>query len=246
MNIQNIKNGVLEAVFKIDKERAGTVCAVVLVLLVLLPANILRGEWKQAYDETFDMRLQLEELTAENRELKMINEELQSQVEIMSNALNQQVQSKEEREEEEAKLCIPSEFPVTGAVSVIEVTKQMIEDKKAETAAAEDITQVEPLASDTPILIFQASAGNSVIVSGNGVVEAVEEDAVYGKAIVIDHGNGYKSIYRNNGIAKVEVGTNVTRGSVLFVISADNTMIGFQIKQDEEYLDPIEVVEIAG
>jgi len=105
---------------------------------------------------------------------------------------------------------------------------------------------VEPLASDTPILIFQASAGNSVIVSGNGVVEAVEEDAVYGKAIVIDHGNGYKSIYRNNGIAKVEVGTNVTRGSVLFVISADNTIIGFQIKQDEEYLDPIEVVEIAG
>ena len=75
---------------------------------------------------------------------------------------------------------------------------------------------------------------------------AVEEDPLYGKVVEIDHGNGYVSYYRNAGAAKVAVGDNVTRGTVLFVVGANNIMIGFQITLDGQYIDPAIVVDIAG
>ncbi len=246
MDKQNIKQGILEAVHKVDGRRMAAFAAVAALLLVWIPVGAVRVHFREISARIESLEIELEELTSKNRELMIENEELVSKVEVMSQALSLQAQSEEVRQEEEAKLSEPTEFPVTGAVSVIEVTKKDIEEKKKETASAEDITQVEPLASDTPIMIFMAEAGNSVIASGTGTVESIEEDEIYGKVIVIDHGNGYQSIYRNAGASKVNVGENVTRGTVLFVINSGNTMIGFQIKQDGQYVDPMDIMEIAG
>ncbi|MDO4513896.1 MAG: peptidoglycan DD-metalloendopeptidase family protein [Lachnospiraceae bacterium] len=246
MDKQNIKQAIREAVHKVDGRRIVAAAVVAALLLVWIPVDSVRVHSRELSAHIESLELQIEELTSENRELKIENEELASKVELMSQALSLQAQSEEVRQEEEARLSEPTEFPVTGAVSMIEVTKKDIEEKKKETASAQDIAQVEPLASDTPIMIFTATAGNTVIASGTGVVESIEEDEIYGKMIVIDHGNGYQSVYRNAGASKVEAGANVTRGTVLFVINSNNTVIGFQIKQDGEYVDPMDVVDIAG
>ena len=188
---------------------------------------------------------QIEELTTTNQALVVENEELQASVQVLSSTVNLQA----ERQEEAAKLSIPSEFPVNGKVSMLEVTQAQIDAKQQEAANAEEGQEVEQLASDKPIMIFTVTdinSGSSVIAAGSGTVTAVEEDPLYGKVVEIDHGNGYVSYYRNAGAAKVAVGDNVTRGTVLFVVGANNSMIGFQITLDGQYIDPAIVVDIAG
>lgn len=230
---------------KIDNKRVFTLLLVVLFCLVFLPGITIYDMIHRLQEDVSAKQAQIEELTTTNQALVVENEELQASVQVLSSTVNLQA----ERQEEAAKLSIPSEFPVNGKVSMLEVTQAQIDAKQQEAANAEEGQEVEQLASDKPIMIFTVTdinSGSSVIAAGSGTVTAVEEDPLYGKVVEIDHGNGYVSYYRNAGSAKVAVGDNVTRGTVLFVVGANNIMIGFQITLDGQYIDPAIVVDIAG
>lgn len=230
---------------KIDNKRVLTLLLVVLFCLVFLPGITIYDMIHRLQEDVSAKQAQIEELTTTNQALVVENEELQASVQVLSSTVNLQA----ERQEEAAKLSIPSEFPVNGKVSMLEVTQAQIDAKQQEAANAEEGQEVEQLASDKPIMIFTVTdinSGSSVIAAGSGTVTAVEEDPLYGKVVEIDHGNGYVSYYRNAGAAKVAVGDNVTRGTVLFVVGANNIMIGFQITLDGQYIDPAIVVDIAG
>lgn len=230
---------------KIDNKRVFTLLLVVLFCLVFLPGITIYDMIHRLQEDVSAKQAQIEELTTTNQALVVENEELQASVQVLSSTVNLQA----EREEEAAKLNIPTEFPVNGKVSMLEVTQAQIDAKQQEAANAEEGQEVEQLASDKPIMIFTVTdinSGSSVIAAGSGTVTAVEEDPLYGKVVEIDHGNGYVSYYRNAGAAKVAVGDNVTRGTVLFVVGANNIMIGFQITLDGQYIDPAIVVDIAG
>ena len=230
---------------KIDNKRVFTLLLVVLFCLVFLPGITIYDMIHRLQEDVSAKQAQIEELTTTNQALVVENEELQASVQVLSSTVNLQA----ERQEEAAKLSIPSEFPVNGKVSMLEVTQAQIDAKQQEAANAEEGQEVEQLASDKPIMIFTVTdinSGSSVIAAGSGTVTAVEEDPLYGKVVKIDHGNGYVSYYRNAGAAKVAVGDNVTRGTVLFVVGANNIMIGFQITLDGQYIDPAIVVDIAG
>ena len=230
---------------KIDNKRVFTLLLVVLFCLVFLPGITIYDMIHRLQEDVSAKQAQIEELTTTNQALVVENEELQASVQVLSSTVNLQA----EREEEAAKLSIPTEFPVNGKVSMLEVTQAQIDAKQQEAANAEEGQEVEQLASDKPIMIFTVTdinSGSSVIAAGSGTVTAVEEDPLYGKVVEIDHGNGYVSYYRNAGAAKVAVGDNVTRGTVLFVVGANNIMIGFQITLDGQYIDPAIVVDIAG
>ncbi len=217
----------------------------VLFCLVFLPGITIYDMIHRLQEDVSAKQAQIEELTTTNQALVVENEELQASVQVLSSTVNLQA----ERQEEAAKLSIPSEFPVNGKVSMLEVTQAQIDAKQQEAANAEEGQEVEQLASDKPIMIFTVTdinSGSSVIAAGSGTVTAVEEDPLYGKVVEIDHGNGYVSYYRNAGAAKVAVGDNVTRGTVLFVVGDNNIMIGFQITLDGQYIDPAIVVDIAG
>lgn len=230
---------------KIDNKRVLTLLLVVLFCLVFLPGITIYDMIHRLQEDVSAKQAQIEELTTTNQALVVENEELQASVQVLSSTVNLQA----ERQEEAAKLSIPTEFPVTGKVSMLEVTQSQIDAKQQEAANAEEGQEVEQLASDKPIMIFTVTdinSGSSVIAAGAGTVTAVEEDPLYGKVVEIDHGNGYVSYYRNAGAAKVAVGDNVTRGTVLFVVGANNNIIGFQITLDGQYIDPAIVVDIAG
>lgn len=230
---------------KIDNKRVLTLLLVVLFCLVFLPGITIYDMIHRLQEDVSAKQAQIEELTTTNQALVVENEELQASVQVLSSTVNLQA----ERQEEAAKLSIPTEFPVTGKVSMLEVTQAQIDAKQQEAANAEEGQEVEQLASDKPIMIFTVTdinSGSSVIAAGSGTVTAVEEDPLYGKVVEIDHGNGYVSYYRNAGAAKVAVGDNVTRGTVLFVVGANNNIIGFQITLDGQYIDPAIVVDIAG
>ena len=234
---------------KIDNKRVLTLFLVLLFCLIFLPSIAIHDTIQTLQDELDAKQKQIEELTNANQLLVADNEELQASVQVLSSTVSLQAQTEEVRQEEEAKLSMPTEFPVTGKVAMLEVTQAQIDAKIQEAANAEEGQEVEQLASDKPIMIFTVTdinAGSSVIAAGSGTVTAIEDDAIYGKVLQIDHGNGYVSYYRNAGAAKVAVGDTVTRGTVLFVVGANNNVIGFQITLDGSYIDPAIVVDIAG
>ena len=57
-----------------------------------------------------------------------------------------------------------------------------------------------------------------------------------GNKIIIDHGNGYQSVYRNGGVALVKNGEELGKGYILFSIGEDNQDLAYQIIKDDEYI----------
>ncbi len=179
---------------------------------------------------------QIKQLMEENETLKAENQELTDKVAILSETINQKVKTEEEKAAEFAELSLPTGFPLTGAATIHEsVTEEQIAEEDGEQQKEQE-----------PIMVFKGSAGNMVIASGNGTVEAVLPDTQYGNQVIIDHGNGYRSIYRNTGEVVVKAGDEVVRGATIFVIGEENTELGYQITKDEVYINPEEMVEING
>ena len=99
-----------------------------------------------------------------------------------------------------------------------------------------------------PVLVahFESPVGSRILASGGGVVTRVIEDDLYGTLVVVDHRNGYTSLYRNRGEAAHQPGDTVRRGDTLFQIGEENTKFGYQIRFNEENLDPSELIRIGG
>lgn len=193
------------------------------------------------------------DLATENEQLTVQNTELSENVTLLSDTINEKVQ----REEENAEKSIPSGFPLAGAASIqesseIEPIEAAEEDGEQPDEAGgqpeEDGEQQEevPPEEEKPIVVFSASTGTSVIVTGNGVVEAIEADEEYGNLIRVNHGNGYVSVYRNPSPVKVKTGDEITKGTMLIEMTTENEKLGYQIMKDGEYIDPLELMEIYG
>ena len=65
-------------------------------------------------------------------------------------------------------------------------------------------------------LDFACPPGNSVYVTGDGIVESVRYDLFgYGNSIVVDHGFGYKTRYAHLKLILVKVGMSLKRGDMI-------------------------------
>lgn len=178
---------------------------------------------------------QIKQLMAEKEALEAENQILTDKVAILSETINQKVKTEEEQATELAELSLPKGFPLTGAATI-----------QQQTTEEEDTDETGEQPKEEWMMVFKGSAGNMVIAAGNGIVEAIEPDTKYENKVVIDHGNGYKSIYRNTGEVIVKTGDEIVRGATLFVIGENNTELGYQIMKDEEYINPEDMVEING
>lgn len=59
------------------------------------------------------------------------------------------------------------------------------------------------------------SIGTQVFATANGVVERAELTNGLGKTVVVDHGNGYKTVYGHLSSFKVRPGEQITRGQLI-------------------------------
>jgi len=185
--------------------------------------------------------VQIGRLKEEKEALEVQNAELTEKVAILSETINQKVQSEEAAAAELAQSSIPRGFPLTGSASIQE------EEEVQENGGEGEVQDGQQNDKETePILVFKGTSGNMVVAAATGTVESVEPDAKYGSKVIIDHGNGYRSIYRNKGDARVKNGDEVVRGSTLFIIGEDNLELGYQIMEGENYINPEDIVEING
>lgn len=197
------------------------------VLFVLLVAIICKFVYdtitiKDARKEIVNQIVTINDLTDENEALSVENDTLSSKVAVLSETVSKKAATEDAISQETIENALPKGFPLSGSATM----------KEAE--------------EGEPMLIFTASNGTNVITTGTGTVISVDADEVYGTRIVIDHGNGYKSIYRNNGAALVKNGEELGKGYILFSVGDDNQELGYQIMQDDEYIDPMLLIDING
>lgn len=179
---------------------------------------------KKLRSEVVNQIVQINDLTEQNEILSVENDSLSSKVSVLSETVTKKAATEEAMTQEESENAIPKGFPLSGGTSTM-------------TSGTDD---------NSPILQFDASAGINIVSSGTGTVLAIEDDADYGHRIIIDHGNGYRSIYRNSGEPLVKEGETLGKGYILFSIGNGNEKIGYQIMIDNQYVDPMEVIEING
>lgn len=214
---------------KIKRKGLNTRIAEALAILALLVIFVLGvgfyhfyGMTKQLGIETAELTRQVEKLTRDNQDLTDLRRELAEKVTILSDTINQKVEEEEEQERQQAEAHMPIGFPVSSSASV-------------ESTEGEDMT-----------VKLTGTGGNSFIASADGTVASIVTDSVYEHCITIDHGNGYQSLYRNNGDAMVRDGDEVIRGAILYVIGESNAELGYQIRYDDKFIDPMSMINIDG
>lgn len=209
------------------------VTAVILMIIAVLSyCFILAGEMNRLSSNEHVLMARTEELTEQNKALLAENqdfmkeiEELQETVDILSDTINDKVQREQEREAEIRQSYIPTGFPLKGSASYNEKDTEL---------------------DGNPIAVFHASQGTRVVATANGTVSSIAGGEGVGYIVMVDHGNGYYSVYRNGAIPKVEEGDTVTNETELFNIEAGNDALGYQIIENERYIDPLSLMETYG
>ena len=224
------------------------------ILVVLLGIGLTAFEFYEL--NQMDSRLKvLRDIISEQKsiidELGIQKAELTSQNQILNNTVAMAIAEKEKEEEEDAKNHLPSGFPLTGSANIVDIS---VLDEDAEEPAGYfnyDVgdrytTDGSKAVEENPIAVFEMSSVSDVVATADGSVIAIKEDELFNRCIMIDHGNGYITIYRNNSDPKVNIGDNVVRGAILFVGGDDNIYLGYQITYNNEYVDPMQVIAIDG
>lgn len=177
---------------------------------------------KDARKEIVNQIVTINSLTDENEALSVENSTLNSKIAVLSETVSKKAATEDALSQETIENALPKGFPLSGSATMKE---------------SED---------GDPMLIFTASSGINIITTGTGTVVSVDADEVYGARIVIDHENGYKSVYRNNGTPLVKNGEELGKGYILFSIGEDNQELGYQIMKDDQYIDPMLLIDING
>lgn len=177
---------------------------------------------KEAKKEIVNQIVTINNLTDENEALSVENSTLSSKVAILSETVSKKTEVEDAISQETIENAMPKGFPLSGSATM----------KEAE--------------EGEPMLIFIASGEVNVITSGTGTVVSVDADETYGTRIVVDHGNGYQSVYRNSGKPLVKNGETLGKGYILFSMKDDNKELGYQILQNDEYIDPMILIDING
>ena len=177
----------------------------------------------QKMNETIeDYKAQLEMQTEANTALRKEVESLNSKITVLSDTITRMKAAEEELTAQIDKIVTPTLLPITGSATIEEVTE------------------------GDPMSIFMAAEGAVVVSTASGTVAEVGEDTEYGHKVVIDHGNGYITIYRYQSDPLVATGDSVSQGGTLFVIDEEDTKLGYQITKDGVYVAPADMMEIKG
>lgn len=85
-----------------------------------------------------------------------------------------------------------------------------------------------------------------VHVTGQGVVTAAGRDGGYGKAVVVDHGNGLSTVYAHLSKIHVKAGDVLEEGQVVGIMgntgNSTATHLHYEIRIDDKAVDPLRLI----
>lgn len=205
---------------RLVKMFAGAVATTIILVGLIISMMVHNYRLKGALEES---QTTITELKDVNVKLGKTITSLNEQVEEDKEAFDKIEMSidKQEKEVTEALIeaAIPSGVPIKSASAVL------IADPFGDTNAASNG------------LVFQTTAGAVIVATGTGLIEDISNDNIYTKRIVIDHGNGYKTIYHIPNDVTCSIGSEVKRNDMLAVFIEDGC-VSYEITKDGVYVDP--------
>lgn len=222
-------------------------CVIGIVVLAICVAN-LSSDIESLEKEKAEMQTQYE----------LEKKELSEKVTLLSNQLTAWIAE----EEAQAQKKVPTGLPVSGKVITIEsepiIVATEVEGTGLEAGVnahggEEGFTQAiegdeideNIVEQEIPTVVFGVKKGTMIVAAGAGEVQSVEELAE-GTSVKIDHGNGFVTVYLFKGNPKVKVGDEVLRGTLLFEVTSNNAKFSFQILENGNYVNPMDMMEIHG
>lgn len=186
-------------------------------------ANQMMNQNAKVYEEKIaQLDAEKTQLEEENKAFQIEMEGLNNKITILSDTITQMKATEEELTLQIERSYTPTLLPITGSAAIQEVTE------------------------GDPMNIFETAEGAVVVSTAIGTVTEITQDEEFGYKVVVDHGNGYSTIYRNEGQPLAAVGDTISQGGILFVIDDDNTKLGYQITKDGVYINPTDIMEIKG
>lgn len=144
-------------------------------------------------------------------------------------------------EEENEKVLLSTNYiwPVRGEVIKKHATNELVYSKTL------DMWKVHPG------IDISSQLGENVLAIQDGKVISKKTDSFYGNTIKIEHSNGYVSVYSNlDEFYDISEGSTVKQGDVIGKVGyssygeiEDNTHLHFEIVKDNEWLNPIDILE---
>lgn len=160
-------------------------------------------------------------LTSQKQQAEAQIADLGAQIEELNETVSEKTQSESELMAQLESQSYPDEFPLRGLATMEE-------------------------SDDDEMCVFSTAEGTTVVATAQGTVTAVNDDVEYGHSIWVDHGNGYITIYKNEGDVTVFEGDSVVQGSTLFVVDDKDLKLVYQMKKDGEYINPMDMLMING
>lgn len=230
--------------------RTGALAVVSFVLFVAVIcyavySTITMGGYVERSTKQVEQIVQLKE---ENEKLAAENKTLGDRAASLEETLEKKEAQEHELVAAHEENYIPRGFPMSGAAQILEEdTAAEAEGEQAEGEQAEDDDTLKVEAkAEWKERIFVSTEGTKVVATAPGTIKEVREAEGEVSYVIIDHGNGYVTTYRNLGSPIVEEGSQVLKGVALFLVGEDNTETGYSIRKDEGYVDPLELIEIKG
>ncbi len=201
------------------------VIAVMIVLISLLISSALKN-YRLKHDDT--KQLEIDRLNREIEELNEEKAELYDQVVSLTNVVATKQENEKAIEQEKAAMAVPNGYPIAGYALIVQ-------DPTVETGE-----KVKGRA------VFNTIIGTAIVASGDGKITSISEDEFFGTQIIIDHGNGYRTVYRSAGSLKVTEGDEVNRQEVLFVITEEDSLFAYEVIKNGEAIEPLGFMDVQG
>lgn len=201
-----------------------------------------------------------------NAQLTQMVTELTEKNDILSGTVTSKSDSLSELERENQAKMLPDNYPLKGTAALIEgngpveepeVELVPIYDTSANDASGNaviiDYVRVTKQPKNNivfdeniPAVRFMCDVDTKVVAAGDGVVISANSDLTNECEIVIDHGNGYISMYHGYIVPFIGEGDEVSKGTSIGLINEVNSKFEYKVTLDGEYIDPMDVMNING
>lgn len=96
---------------------------------------------------------------------------------------------------------------------------------------------------------IQAAQGTGIVATASGRIVEEGFDGEYGRFIVIDHGNGFKTLYGHNSKNLVKKGEAVQRGQLIALMGSTGRSTGshvhYELRYKDKTINPATFAEVA-
>ena len=203
---------------------------------------------------TDGINIRNEKIVALESEVARLNETIStkdSEIMILSQTVNAKSDELEELNGRLESMYIPTGFPLSGSATMTNTFDGDIpvvifngsEGDYCKATAAGTVIEIRtnPKSDNDDSIAEYYVAGESTDTSEREV-----KDLGYYTVITIDHGNGYLTIYMNDGDPMVSEGDTVFAGNTLYNLKSGNTSLGYKMIYEGNFINPDEVMIISG